>query len=110
MFRGTPKAFANDVLALVLAQEAVRQKLDIELTNIQKAFLYMPFMHSESTEIHEIAIFLFSKPGLEDNFNFEVRHKKIIDRFGRYPHRNEILQRESTAEELEFLAQPGSGF
>tara|TARA_B100002003_G_scaffold251734_1_gene297061 strand:+ start:215 stop:760 length:546 start_codon:yes stop_codon:yes gene_type:complete len=110
MFRGTPKAFANDVLALVLAQEAVRQKLDIGLTNIQKAFLYMPFMHSESTEIHEIAIFLFSKPGLEDNFNFEVRHKKIIDRFGRYPHRNEILQRESTAEELEFLAQPGSGF
>ena len=72
--------------------------------------MYMPFMHSESAEIHEIALFLFDKPGLENNYNFEVKHKKIIDRFGRYPHRNEILGRKSTAEELEFLAQPGSSF
>jgi len=110
MFRDTPQAFAYDTLALVLAQEAVRRKFDKELEDRQKGFLYMPFMHSESKEIHEIAVFLFDQPGLEDNFNFEIKHKSIIDRFGRYPHRNEILGRESTAEELEFLSQPGSGF
>ena len=110
MFRDTPQAFSYDTLALVLAQEAVRRKFDKELEDRQKGFLYMPFMHSESKEIHEIAVFLFDQPGLEDNFNFEIKHKSIIDRFGRYPHRNEILGRESTAEELEFLSQPGSGF
>lgn len=110
MFRDSPQAFATDTLALVLAQEAVRKKFDKELDNTKRAFLYMPFMHSESKEIHEIALFLFDQPGLEENFNFEIRHKDIIDRFGRYPHRNEILGRESTAEELEFLSQPGSAF
>jgi len=110
MFRDRPQAFAWDTLALVLAQEAVRRKLDGELENTQKAFLYMPFMHSESAEIHEIALYLFDQPGLEDNYNFELRHKEIIDRFGRYPHRNAVLGRKSTTEEQEFLAQPGSGF
>lgn len=110
MFRDTPQAFAWDTLALVLAQEAIRRKLDRELVPIQRAFLYMPFMHSEAAEIHEIALFLFGQPGLEDNYNFELKHKEIIDRFGRYPHRNAILGRESTAEEIEFLKQPGSGF
>jgi uncharacterized protein (DUF924 family) len=110
MFRDTARAFAYDSLALVLAQEAVRRKFDDELEDTRKAFLYMPFMHSEAAEIHEIALYLFDKPGLEDNYNFEIRHKNIIDRFGRYPHRNEILQRESTPEELEFLSQPGSSF
>jgi len=110
MFRDSPQAFAYDTLALVLAQEAVRRKMDSELDDTKKAFLYMPFMHSEAKEIHDIAIYLFDRPGLEDNFNFEMRHKAIIDRFGRYPHRNEILGRTSTAEELEFLAQPGSSF
>ena len=71
----------------------------------------MPFMHSESREIHEIALYLFDQPGLEDNYNFEVRHKVIIDRFGRYPHRNNILRiRKSSPEELEFLEQAGSSF
>lgn len=110
MYRDKPKAFAQDTLALVLAQEAIRRKLDTELEAHQKAFLYMPFMHSESAEIHEIAVFLFDQPGLEENYNFELRHKAIIDRFGRYPHRNEILKRKSTAEEQEFLSQPGSSF
>ena len=77
---------------------------------IIKAFLYMPFMHSESAEIHKIAIYLFDHPGLEDNYNYELRHKEIINRFDRYPHRNEIFNRESTEEELEFLSQPGSSF
>ncbi len=110
MFRDTPEAFAYDPLALVLAQEAIRRKLDNELDNSQRAFLYMPFMHSESLEIHEIAVFLFNQAGLEDNLHFELKHKEIIERFGRYPHRNAILGRESTAEELEFLSRPGSSF
>ena len=110
MFRDSGEAFAYDALALILAQEAIRRKLDKELEIGHKAFLYMPFMHSESREIHEIALYLFDQPGLEDNFNFELKHKEIIDRFGRYPHRNALLGRESTAEEIEFLAQPGSGF
>ena len=110
MYRDAARAFETDTLALVLAQEAIRRKFDKELDNSKRAFLYMPFMHSESKEIHDIALFLFDQPGLEDNYNFEVRHKDIIDRFGRYPHRNEILGRESTKEELEFLSQPGSSF
>jgi uncharacterized protein (DUF924 family) len=110
MFRNTPKAFEADTVALVLAQEAIRKKFDKELNNSKKAFFYMPFMHSESKEIHDIALFLFDQPGLEDSFNFEIKHKAIIDRFGRYPHRNEILGRESTADELKFLSQPGSSF
>ena len=110
MFRDTRAAFATDTLALILAQEAIRKKFDKELENNKRSFLYMPFMHSESKEIHDIALFLFDQPGLEDSFNFEIKHKAIIDRFGRYPHRNEILGRESTDEELEFLSQPSSSF
>jgi len=110
IFRDTPEAFAYDSLALTLAQEAVRRKFDNELASEQQGFLYMPFMHSESQEIHEIALFLFDQPGLENNFNFELRHKSIIDRFGRYPHRNKLLGRESTEEELAFLSEPGSSF
>jgi uncharacterized protein (DUF924 family) len=70
----------------------------------------MPFMHSESPKIHRIAVQLFSEPGLEKSLKFEIRHKTIIDRFGRYPHRNEILGRKSTDEELEFLTQPNASF
>ena len=110
IYRDSAEAFAFDNLALVLAQESIRRKLDTELQDRHKCFLYMPFMHSESPEIHEIALYLFDKPGLENNYNYELRHKEIIDRFGRYPHRNAVLGRESTAEEVEFLAQPGSSF
>lgn len=110
IFRDSPKAFAYDNLALVLAQEAIRQKFDKALDDRKRGFLYMPFMHSESKEIHEIALFLFDQAGLEDNYNFELRHKAIIDRFGRYPHRNEILGRKSTKKELAFLEEPGSSF
>ena len=108
MFRDTEQAFATDILALVLAQEAIRNKFDKKLDNMKKSFLYMPFVDSESKKIHDIALFLFAQPNLEDSFNLEVKHKTVIDRFGRYPHRNELLGRESTAEELEFLSQPGS--
>jgi uncharacterized protein (DUF924 family) len=67
-------------------------------------------MHSESAEIHETAEALYKEFASEGNYEFELKHKRIIDRFGRYPHRNAILGRESTAEEIEFLEQPGSGF
>lgn len=110
LFRNDPRAFAQDAQALVLAQEAVAQGLDQALTTVQRAFLYMPYMHSESAVIHDQAVTLFDQPGLEENLKFEHRHKAIVDRFGRYPHRNEALGRTSTEEELDFLQQPGSGF
>ncbi|MCG9681282.1 DUF924 domain-containing protein [Vibrio sp. Isolate23] len=110
IYRGTPSAFAQDPLALSLAQEAIALGKDAELTPQQRAFLYMPFMHSESALIHERAVELFKAPGMENNYEFEIKHKVIIDRFGRYPHRNKILGRESTEEEIEFLTQPDSSF
>ena len=108
--RDTAAAFANDALALALAQEAVARGCDLELQPVERAFLYLPWMHSESPLIHQEALRLYSVPGLEQNLDFERRHKAIIDRFGRYPHRNAILGRVSTPEELEFLEQPGSSF
>ncbi|NWN82311.1 MAG: DUF924 domain-containing protein [Halomonas sp.] len=108
--RDTPMAFAADPMALVLAQEAVAGGDDRHLAPTRRAFLYMPFMHSESRVIHEQALRLFSQEGLEKSLPFERRHRDIIRRFGRYPHRNAILGRDSTPEELAFLAQPGSSF
>lgn len=108
--RNTPLAFAQDPLALVLSQEAVGQGVLNQLTPDEQAFLLMPFMHSESGLIHVQAERLFKQWTTENNYRYELRHKAIIDRFGRYPHRNRILGRESTAEEIEFLKQPGSSF
>lgn len=108
--RDTPGAFAADGIALVLSQEAVRAGADTALEARERAFLYMPYMHSESPLIQEEALRLFDQPGLEKHLGFAHAHKVIIDRFGRYPHRNEILGRESSAEEIEFLQQPGSSF
>ena len=112
MFRDQPEAFAYDSLAVALTQAAIDLGADQDLLSQpgQLAFLYMPLMHSESAIIHEQAVTMFSKPGLENNLEYEYKHKAIIDRFGRYPHRNEVLGRKSTAEELEFLKQPGSSF
>jgi uncharacterized protein (DUF924 family) len=108
--RNRPQAFANDALALALAQTAVAAHADQALDPQQRAFLYMPYMHSESTVIHSLAVALFSAPGMENNLDFELRHKAIIDRFGRYPHRNAVLGRNSTVEEIDFLKTPGSSF
>ena len=72
--------------------------------------MYLPYMHSESAAIHQQAIKLYTELGNESNLSFELKHQEIIARFGRYPHRNNILARQSTAEELEFLQQPGSSF
>ena len=110
VYRDTPRAFAQDALALALAQELVASGQDRSLPVEQLRFVFMPYMHSESALIHEQAVALFSQPGLEDNLSFEHAHKAIIDRFGRYPHRNAILGRSSTAEELAFLSGPGSSF
>lgn len=110
IFRGTPNAFAQDPQALVLAQEAIRLGLDQELEPRKRTFLYMPFMHSESKTIHEQALALFQQLKQEIALEFEIKHKVIIDRFGRYPHRNQILGRTSTDEELVFLTQPDSHF
>jgi len=110
IFRDTPGAFAQDSLALALAQEAISQDLDKQLSPEQRSFLYMPFMHSESKLIHEFALKLFQRLGNPENLEYEIKHKIIIERFGRYPHRNQILGRESTEEELSFLTQPDSSF
>lgn len=110
MFRNSALAFANDSMSLTLSQEAVTCGADQALTAVQRSFLYLPFMHSESLKIHEVAVELFRKNGIQNNLDYEFSHKKIIEKFGRYPHRNEVLGRQSTTEELEFLRQPGSSF
>lgn len=108
--RGTPLAFAADPLALALAQEAVAAGADLALPLEQRAFFYLPYMHSESAAIHAVAEPLMRARAPQHTHDFELKHKAIVDRFGRYPHRNAILGRPSTAEELAFLQQPGSSF
>jgi len=110
LYRGQPEAFAADTLALALAQEAIDQGVDRRFDINQKLFLYLPYMHSESLIIHDIAVELFSQPGMESHLEYERRHRAIIERFGRYPHRNAALGRESTDEEIEFLKGPNSSF
>ncbi|WP_108650395.1 DUF924 family protein [Dongshaea marina] len=110
IYRDKPQAFAYDGMALILAQEALRRGIAVELERVERQFLYMPFMHSESAAIHEHALLIFDEVGMESTLEYEKRHKAIIDRFGRYPHRNAIVGRESTAEELAFLQEPGSSF
>ena len=110
IWRDTPRAFAQDALALVLAQELVASGLDRSLPVAQRSFVYTPYMHSESALLHAQALRLFDEPGMEENLRFEVAHKGIIKRFGRYPHRNAILGRASSAEEIAFLSEPGSSF
>lgn len=106
----TAAAFAQDAQALTLAQELVASGQDYVLDAGRRSFAYMPYMHSESHLIHVQAVALFSQAGMEGSLSFEKRHKAIIDQFGRFPHRNAILGRTSTAEELVFLSQQGSSF
>ncbi len=110
LFRDDPRQFAADTIALVLAQEAISLGLDQQLPREQRVFLYLPFMHSESRLIHVEALHLYTALGIPGNLEFELKHKTIIDRFGRYPHRNAALGRQSTPEEIEFLTQPDSHF
>lgn len=108
--RDKANAFTRDAMALVLAQEAVKTPDFSVLIEERKKFILMPFMHSESSVIHEQALPLFEALGDELTLQFELKHKAIIDKFGRYPHRNESLCRLSTSAELEFLKQPNSSF
>ncbi len=110
VYRNDPRAFSHDPQALVLAQEAVRLGCDQRLSLRERPFLYMPWMHSESLSIHQDAVRLFGQPGLERHLEVEHRHLAILERFGRYPHRNDTLGRASTPEELTFLTTPGSSF
>ncbi len=110
IYRDTAAAFAQDVQALTLAQELVASGQDYILEPKRRTFAYMPYMHSESALIHAQAVALFSQPGMEGTLDFENRHQAIVDRFGRYPHRNALLGRVSTPQELEFLSEPGSSF
>ena len=122
IYRDTPRAFAADCVALALAQEAVSAGAAQSLRPQQRVFLYMPMMHSESLKVHEVALALFEKnaeldpdheqeqSGAVSSLKFERAHKDIIARFGRYPHRNRILGRKSSAAEEAFLQQPGSSF
>jgi uncharacterized protein (DUF924 family) len=110
IYRNTPSAFAQDAMALVLAQEAVAANQHKHLSQAECVFLLLPYMHSESKLIHTQAEVLYREYTPAENYVFELKHKVIIDRFGRYPHRNRILGRISTPEEIEFLKQPDSSF
>ena len=109
MFRGTARAFATDAAALAAARHAVAAGYDLGMLPVERQFIYLPFEHSEALADQERACELMRPLG-EEAYDWALRHKRIIERFGRFPHRNAILGRPSTAEEIEFLRQPGSSF
>ena len=114
MFRKQPQAFATDAQALKFAKYAVTQEFDQQLLPVQRWFIYLPFEHSENLADQHRAVELFSSlkddPDSASSIEYAHRHLQVIERFGRFPHRNTILGRPSTAEEQEFLQQPGSSF
>jgi uncharacterized protein (DUF924 family) len=114
VFRGTPRAFAGDGPALALSRSAIARGDDSVLAPVERWFLYMPFEHAEDADAQQASLELFARlrdeTGMTDPLAWAERHAAVIRRFGRYPHRNAILGRESTAGEIAFLAQPGSGF
>ncbi len=112
MFRETPKAFTTDNKALVVAKYAISKGLDQVLSPEKKPFIYLPFEHSENLNDQRRAVELFEK--IKDvrplQYEYAVKHLKVIEEYGRFPHRNRILGRENTPEEESYLAQPGAGF
>ena len=114
MFRGDAKTHATDGRALDAAKYAVERALDRELPPLQRMFLYMPFMHSENVENQRRSVELFEglagEPGGPDVVEYAVGHRDIVERFGRFPHRNALLGRETTPKEAEFLTRPGSSY
>jgi uncharacterized protein (DUF924 family) len=110
MFRGTPRAFATDQQALALAKQAIDEGVDRRLKPKRRAFIYLPFQHSEEAEDQARSVGLFTALGNPLNLDYALRHQAVIERFGRFPHRNAILDRLSTAEEWDFLKEPGSSF
>lgn len=110
MFRGQPAAFATDGKARTIADAALARGFDRDMTVVQKLFLYLPFEHSEDLADQDRCCDLIAATGDADFLDYAVRHRDIVARFGRFPHRNAVLGRVSTPEEEAFLAQPGSSF
>lgn len=113
LFRGDARTHASDDKALDISREAIQKGFDRKMPPFQRHFLYMPFMHSEDLEDQQRSVALFHQlagEGGPDVTEYAERHRDIVERFGRFPHRNEILGRETTPEEAEFLEQPGSSF
>lgn len=112
MFRGAPSAFATDVKALLIAKHAVAQGFDQILPVIERRFIYLPYEHSEDLADQKKSVALFEKIQKEDplGYDYALRHYEVIEKFGRFPHRNAVLGRASTPAEQEYLATPGSGF
>ncbi len=110
MFRVSPQAFATDALAREIANRAVATGLDTSLAKERRVFLYLPFEHSEDATDQVRAVELISSQGDPEFEDYALKHKAVIDRFGRFPHRNGVLGRTSTPEEEAFLKEPGSGF
>jgi uncharacterized protein (DUF924 family) len=110
MFRGNRSAFASDAKALAIAQAAIAKDFAAELSKDERLFLYLPLEHCESLEVQARCVELMSSLGDPELTRYAQAHRDIIERFGRFPHRNAILGRASTAEEIEFLAGPGSSF
>jgi uncharacterized protein (DUF924 family) len=114
LYRDDPRAFAADPLALRAASDALFKGLDRELTLLERPFLYMPFMHSEALVDQDRCVSLFEELAREDpssqNLSYALRHREIVARFGRFPHRNRVLGRETTPDEAAFLREPNSSF
>jgi len=114
LYRDSPRAFACDGHALSLAEEAIEAGFDRLLAPVQRMFIYMPFQHSEAIERQRRSLELFetlrNDPQTAYCYDYAVRHFEVIAKFGRFPHRNSILGRASTPQELEYLRQPGAGF
>lgn len=110
LFRDSADAFATDAMALALSKRAIDGGMDKGLIPAMRLFLYLPLEHSEDLADQQRSVALFEALAFEDTHDFAIRHRDIIDRFGRFPHRNAALGRKSTAGEIEFLKQPGSSF
>ena len=110
IFRGTPRAFAGDEKALAIAKAAIAQGFDTAARADGRNFFYLPSQHSERLEDQERGMELYAASDVPDGLRWMTAHRDIIARFGRFPHRNAILGRVSTPEEMEFLQQPGSSF
>lgn len=110
MFRGSSESFATDSKALYLAEKAIKDGIDQDLSIEERKFLAMPFQHSEDEGVQARSVEVFAALGDANTLDYARQHKQIIDRFGRFPHRNEVLGRQSTEEEIAFLKQPGSSF
>ena len=104
MYRGQSKTFSTEQLAVSVCKHAIENKFDEKIDKNRVAFLYMPLMHSENLADQDLAVALFEKADLEGNIRFAKHHRDLIIEFGRFPHRNKILERESTPEELKYLS------